>query len=167
MDLAKLGRSFHVRMAYDADGMAAAVARAMQGQWARLGIDVELIPLRGDALTRQLLSGDAQLLLVEEQPRLRGPGAVIADLVLPLRGPAVGAFRTGWRTREFDTWLDPKDGVAPDPDALARRLEDERIVVPLADLPWSWIERSANPAAFDPGLGPECAGPRPEPAPRR
>ncbi len=167
MDLAKLGRSFHVRMAYDADGTAAAVARAMQGQWARLGIDVELIPLRGEALTHQLLSGDAQLLLVEEQPRLRGGGAVIADLVLPLRGPAVGAFRTGWRTREFDAWLDPRDGVAPDADALARRLADERIVVPLADLPWSWIERSANPAAFDPRLGPECAGPRPEAAPRR
>jgi len=39
--------------------------------------------------------------------------------------------------------------------------------VPLADLPWSWIERSANPALFDPRLGPECAGPHLEPAPGR
>jgi hypothetical protein len=166
MDLAGLGRSFHVRMAYDADGAAAGSARMLQGQWARLGIDIELEPLRGEALERQRLAGNAHLLLVEEQPLLRGPDGVILDLVMPLRGPAVGSFRTGWRTREFDAWLDRRAGTSPDPEVLARRLEEERMVTPIADLPWFWIERTGVPAAFHPHLGPECAGPRPGPVSR-
>ena len=117
--------------------------------------------------SRQLLSGNAQALLVEEQPLLDDASGALADLVMPLRGPAVGSFRTGWRTREFDAWLEPRH-TSPPPDlaAISNRLEEELLIVPIADLSWFWIERSEGAGAgFSPRLEPECSrmGTRPPP----
>ncbi|MBI1798060.1 MAG: hypothetical protein HYR73_00035, partial [Candidatus Eisenbacteria bacterium] len=46
LDRGHFGRSFHVTMAYDADGFSP-VARALQGGWSRFNLYVELKPLRG------------------------------------------------------------------------------------------------------------------------
>jgi hypothetical protein len=154
----KLGRSFHVNLSYDADGAGASVARALQGQWARLDLYADLYPLRGGRLSDELLDGSSHLLLVEQQPLLDTPSAALAALVMPLRGPAVGSFRSGWRMRVFDVWMAPRRGVAaPDAAEASHRLADELVVLPLADLPWRWIERRDGPAAeFHPHFGLEC-----------
>jgi peptide/nickel transport system substrate-binding protein len=159
MERARLGRSFHVRMAYDADGPGSEIARVLQGQWARLGVYVELEPLRGAELARQMLTGNAHLVLAVDQPLFAGPGATLASLVMPLRGPAVGPFRTGWRAREFDAARGPGGAAAvPDPGLVARRLDEERVALPLAGLSWDWVERPQEGAvAFHPRFGPECA----------
>lgn len=144
LERGRLGASIHVVLAYDADLAGAEVARALQGEWARLGFYAELRGLRGDAaIAEQLRAPAAQAQLVEAQALLPGAVAELAGLVVPLRGPAVGAFRTGWRTREFDGWILP--GRAPgrlDPRAAQTRLAEERNVLPVAELPWSWAERT-------------------------
>jgi len=156
----KLGRSFHVIMAYDAYGPAAEVARLMQGEWSAHAIYVELQPLAGDRRARELLQGQAQAVLVDVQDLLPNPLG-LAGFVMPLRGPAVGPVRTGWRTRDFDRWILPtKRPTVWDPAWAQRRFEEERIVLPLARLPWTWIERAAGPvASFDPRYGPGCPTP--------
>ena len=161
MERGKLGQAFHVVMGYDADGAAAMVARVLQGDWSRLGIYVELRPLRGPKLARELLAGLSQLSLVEEQPWADDPAGTLAALVMPLRGPAVGAFRTGWRTREFDGLLAPARGTtSPGPDAAQARLREDLVVLPLARLPWVWLAReNGAPLSFHPRFGPACAGP--------
>jgi len=160
MGRGKLGQAFHVVMAYDADGAGAPVARALQEQWSRLGIYAELRPLRGPKLARELLAGLSHLALVEEQPWTNDPAGTLASLVMPLRGPAVGAFRTGWRTREFDGLLGPVRGsTSPGPDAAQARLREDLVVLPLARLPWVWLAReNGTPLAFHPRFGPGCAG---------
>jgi ABC-type transport system substrate-binding protein len=157
----KLGRSFHVVMAYDAQGPAAEVARRMQGEWAVHSIYVELRPLTGIKRQAEFLAGRAQLVLADVQDPASDPAALLATLVMPYRGPAVGAVRTGWRTRDFDPWLGPSRREAPwDPGWVERRLEEERVVLPLARLPWVWLERAAGPVApFHPRYGPECPTP--------
>lgn len=162
MARARLGRAFHVVLTYDADGVGAVVARVLQGEWSRLGIYAELKPLRGARLEQDLLGGLSHLALVEAQPLRDGTPAALAMLVMPLRGPAVGGFRTGWRTREFDAWLLPRPGTPPpDPAATQDRLAEERIAIPLARLPWLWLERSGGPGVrFHPRFGPECPAPR-------
>ncbi len=159
-----LGISFHVTLGYDADEAGAATARVLQGEWARIGIYVELQPLRAAAARAQALTGGPQLELAEEQPLLERPEAELAALVMPLRGPAVGALRTGWRTREFDPWLWPARSATPGPfDAVGarRRLEEECVVLPLAELPWVWVTRIGAPAAttLQPRFGPVCIPP--------
>jgi ABC-type transport system substrate-binding protein len=156
----KLGRSFHVVMAYDAYGPAAEVARAMQGEWSAHAIYVELTPLAGERRTRELLGGQAHAVLADVQGLLPDPLG-LAGYVMPLRGPAVGPVRTGWRTRDFDRWILPARRGSPwDPAWAQHRFEEERIVLPLARLPWTWIERAAGPVApFHPRYGPECPTP--------
>jgi ABC-type transport system substrate-binding protein len=159
LDRGDLPHSFHAVMAYDADGAGAAIARAMQGEWSRLGLYVDLMPLRGQALESELLRGSkAHLALVEWQPPLDAAAAQLAYLVMPLRGPAVGAVRTGWRTREFDTWLRPRRAPpALDPAAAQARLEQEIIALPVADLAWTWVERrELSGVHFHPHFGPEA-----------
>jgi len=160
MGRGKLGQAFHVVMGYDADGAGAAVARALQEEWSRLGIYAELRPLRGPKLARELLGGLSHLALVEEQPWTHDPAGTLASLVMPLRGPAVGAFRTGWRTREFDGLLGPAGGSTfPGPDAAQARLREDLVVLPLARLPWVWLARVDGSAlSFHPRFGPNCAG---------
>ncbi|MBI5710353.1 MAG: hypothetical protein HZC42_08635 [Candidatus Eisenbacteria bacterium] len=160
MARAKLGRSFHVVMAYDPDGAGAEVARALQGDWARLGIYVELRARRGTRLSAELLGGLSHLALVESQAPDAGAAAELATVVMPPRGPAVGSFKTGWRTREFDAWLAPRRaGGAPDAAPAQARLAEERVALPLAELPWVWVERAgAAGTGFHPRFGPECAG---------
>jgi ABC-type transport system substrate-binding protein len=160
MGRGKLGQAFHVVMGYDADGAGAAVARALQEEWSRLGIYAELRPLRGSRLSSELLGGLSQLALVEEQPWTDDPAGTLASLVMPLRGPAVGAFRTGWRTREFDGLLGPGRGsVLPGPDAAQARLREDLVALPLARLPWVWLARENGSAlAFHPRFGPGCSG---------
>ena len=160
MERGKLGQAFHVLMAYDADGAGATVARALQGEWSRLGIYAELRPLRGPKLSRELLGGLSHLALVEEQPWQDDPAGILASLVMPLRGPAIGAFRTGWRTREFDGLLSPVGGPAPPaPEAAQARLREELVALPLARLPWVWLARvDGPPLSFHPHFGPSCAG---------
>lgn len=159
MERGRLGRSFHVDMAYDSDGPAAAAARSLQGEWSRLSIYVELVPLRGKKLEIEMLKGRTHLLLVDAQPLLDDPASEVASLVMPLRGPAVGPFRTGWRTREFDPWILPGGTEGPFPSAQAqRRLEEEMVVLPLAQLPWLWIERTDRSSrGFHPSFGPNPA----------
>jgi hypothetical protein len=158
LERGKLGRSFHVNLSFDADGAGAAVARTLQGQWARLDLYADLYPLRGERLADELEEGRSHLLLVEQQPLVDAPAAGLAGLVMPLRGPAVGSFRTGWRTRVFDPWLMPRRGVAP-PDVAeaSHRLSDELVALPLADLPWRWLERAGGQETeFHPHFGPDC-----------
>jgi ABC-type transport system substrate-binding protein len=154
-----LGRSLHVVMGYSADGVGARIARAMQAEWARLGLDVEMRPWRQPVAGGEMLKrGGAQLLLVEAQALLDTPGAELASLAQPLRGPSVGAFRTGWATREFDRWILGAPGTPPlDLEWAQQRLTDEHIVVPLARLPWVWVERPAGVEGVHPRYGPDPA----------
>jgi hypothetical protein len=157
----KLGRSFHVEMAYEDRGPFPAVARMMQGEWAAHDVYVELKPVRGRRRSTEWLTGRSHLVLTEWQDLLPEPSGVVAPAVMPLRGPAIGAVRTGWRTREFDRWSRPSGRTVPfDPEYVQRRFADERILLPLADLPWVWVERVEGPAATcDPWLGPSCPVP--------
>jgi ABC-type transport system substrate-binding protein len=159
MERGKLEPAFHVVLAFDADGVAASTAALMQGDWSKLGIYAELRPLRGTALARELLAGLSHLALVEAQPSTRDVAGTLAPLVMPLRGPAVGAFRTGWRTREFDGWLAPGRGASPaDAEAAQARLREELVALPLARLPWTWLEGGAGAAVHvHSRYGPECA----------
>ena len=160
LERGRLGRSFHVRVAFDADGAGAALARGLQGDWARSGLSVDLVPLRGGAFSQEALLGQAQALLVEEQGLIAGPLGVLATSVMPLRGPGLGAFRTGWRTREFDPWLTPRNSLpAFNPGFAGRRLEEETVIVPLVSLDWLWLERTGGrPVGFHPRLGPAPSG---------
>jgi ABC-type transport system substrate-binding protein len=153
----KLGRSFHVIMAYDTYGPAADVARNLQGEWSVHAIYVELLVRSGTRREAEFLGGRSHLVLTSVQDLIDSPSGRVAPFIMPLRGPAVGAVRTGWRTREFDDWLVPgRSRGRLDPSLVQRRFEEERIVLPLARLPWVWVERAAGPAAtFHPRLGPE------------
>lgn len=157
MELGKLGRSFHVDLAYDANGAGVLVARPLQLDWAEQSLYVEGVRTAGGRFATEALTGRAHVLLVESQALIPGPAAELANLVMPLRGPAVGAFRTGWRTREFDPWIAPTRPAPPFPAARVRlRLEEERIVLPLAALPWAWIEREGGArVGFHPHFGPK------------
>lgn len=156
MEEGRLGRSFHVDLAYDADGTGAEVAPLLQGEWARIAIYVDLIPLRGQRWREERASGRAHLLLVESQAPVAASAAELATLVMPLRGPAVGGIRTGWRTRDLDRVLSgSEDPTAEEAAAIQRRLEQDRIVVPLADLPWVRVVRAGAPErACHPHFGP-------------
>ncbi|HET9327443.1 MAG TPA: ABC transporter substrate-binding protein [Candidatus Eisenbacteria bacterium] len=158
-----LGRSLHVVMAYSADGMGARVARTLQSEWARNGLDVELRPFREPAVSTEMLRrGGAQLLLVEDQAILATASAELASLVLPMRGPAVGAFRVGWMTREFDPWIWAAGNPPPlDAGAAQQRLVDEDIALPIANLPWLWVQRAEVKGRFHPRLGPDPIGAAP------
>jgi hypothetical protein len=160
LERGRLGRSFHAVMVFDGDGLGAAVGRELQGEWAQLNLSVDLSPLRGEALAVESLSGwRAQLLLVEWQPLIDDPAAELAMLVMPVRGPAVGPVRTGWRTREFDPWIRSDPAAGPiDLDEVERRLAEQLIALPLANLDWTWVERSGAPKlAIHPHFGPEVA----------
>ena len=158
-----LGRSFHVAMAFDENGTSAVAARALQGSWSRLNLYVELRALRASAFAVEALQGHAQLLLVEHQPALDRPESQLAELVMPLRGPACGPFRTGWRTREFDAWLAGRVAAASSqPAAAQRRFEEELIVLPIARLPWVRVLPHAGlEVPFHPHFGPDFAGSAP------
>jgi ABC-type transport system substrate-binding protein len=160
MERGGLGRAFHVVMAHDADGAGGGVARVLQGDWARLGIYAELRPRRGARLDREMLKGLSHLALAEVQPWTNDPAGVLALFVMPLRGPAVGACRTGWRTREFDGWLAPGRGPEPPgPEQAQARLAETLVALPLAGLPWAWLAREGGSALpFHPRFGPGCAG---------
>jgi len=158
----KLGRSFHVVMVYDANGVAAEVARVLQGEWATHSIYVELLPLTGRRLRAEFLAPTrSHLVLGDLGDLLDAPAGVLASLFMPLRGPAVGGIRAGWRTREFDAWILPRRSLVPfDPVPAQRRLEEEGVILPIARLPWLWVERAGGPAApFRPDRGPDCPPP--------
>lgn len=135
--------SFHVVLAFDADGVGAEVARSLQGQWARAGHYAELRPRRGAEVAAEMLSsGGSHARLVESQAPVEGAEAELATLVLPLRGPAIGSFRTGWRTREFDRWIAlPEPAPGFDAAAVQARLAEDRVVQPLATIPWQMAVR--------------------------
>ena len=160
LDRGKLGRSVHATLAYDADGAGAALARGLQFDWARSGLYADLQPLRGGAFTTEALAGQTQMLLVEEQGLIPGPAGVLAMAALPLRGAAVGGYRTGWRTRDFDPWILPRRSpIRPDLRFARQRLEEETVVLPLVALDWVWVERAGGPVVhFDPRTGPGPAG---------
>lgn len=158
----KLGASIHVVLAYDADLAGGEIARALQGEWARQGFYADLRGQRGRAaLEEPLRASAAQAQLVEAQALVPGIEGELAGLVMPIRGPAVGAFRSGWRTREFDRWLVPGHPAGgPDPSALQARLAEERNVLPVADLTWLWVERrEARDVRGSARFGPEFAIP--------
>jgi len=149
LDRGKLGRSFHVTLAFDADGEGSNLARRMQGEWSRLGLYVDLLPLRGSEFLEEALHGRrAQLLLVDAQPPLAGMRAELATLVQPLRGGSVGAFRTGWRTREFDAAILPgAGGSALDPAMVRGRIIEELVALPIAVLDRVGVLREGFTAA--------------------
>lgn len=154
--------SHHVVLAFDADLAGAEVAGALQAQWERAGHYVDVRALRGPAAAAQALrAAAAQAQLVEAQAPFPGLEAELAMLVMPLRGPAVGSFRTGWRTREYDRWI-PAAGATPgaDADAVQAVLAADRIVLPLATLPWQLAVRAgvARPEVH-PAYGPEWTRP--------
>lgn len=159
-----LGASFHVVLAYDADRSGAEIARALQGEWARLGLYAELRTLRGaEAAAQPLASAAAHVQLVESQALLGGAEAEVAALVSPMRGGPVGAYRSGWRTREFDPWIAvPQPATPLDAVAAQSRLTEERLALPLAGLPWQWVKRvGGGIGRFHPRFGPEFSTDRP------
>jgi ABC-type transport system substrate-binding protein len=163
----KLGRSLHAVMAYSSDGVGARLARPMQGQWARAGLDVELRPMaQPQPVTAWLRRGGAQLILAETQPLLDDPACDLAELVEPRGRPPVGGLRTGWSTREFDRWISGSAREPLDARWAQQRLAEERIVLPLAALPWVWIERNGGGESFHPRFGPEIEAFRPPPGRR-
>jgi ABC-type transport system substrate-binding protein len=156
LERGKLGRSLHVVMAYARYGVAAEVARPMQVEWARLGLDVELRPLSGAMLEAEALRyGGAQALLIDSQSLLKDPVADLATLVVPARGPAVGSFRSGWVTREFDRWIGGRPASELDVAYAQQRLAEEQVVLPLARLPWVWVERTTRTIPVHPRFGPD------------
>ena len=142
----RFGRSLYVVMAYAADGAAAEVARAMQAEWADMSLDVELRPLRRPKFVAEALGrGGAQLLLLDQQAPSDDAVVQLATLVQPRRGPPVGSFRTGWSTREFDRWVGPQPpDTVLDVDYAQRRLGEELVALPLAQMTWLWVERSGE-----------------------
>jgi ABC-type transport system substrate-binding protein len=167
MERAKLGRSFHVDLAYRGDGPGAAIVRALQGEWARHAIYVEPKALRGARYRQAALTGRDHLLLAEAPALLDDAGGELAARVMPVRGPAVGGYRTGWRTREFDRWTGPRPADLESPLAFfERRLAEELVTLPLAELDWLWVERSSRPGTpVHPRFGPVPL--LPAPAPKR
>ena len=159
--------SHHLTAALDADLAGALVLPALQRQWEQAGHYVDVRALRGSAAGDQALrAAAAQVQLVESQALIPGLEAELAMLVMPLRGPAVGPYRTGWRTRELDRWL-PALGMleGPDPDVVQAALAGDRIVFPLAGLPWQYaLREDADSPAVDPTYGPHWT--RPDPAGR-
>jgi hypothetical protein len=150
--------SFSFELGFDAEGEGAEVARTLQGAWAASGLYAELRPARGAGLAVEAHApGGAQVRLVEDQPLLPGPAAAAAGWVLPIRGPAVGAYRVGWRTRDLDPALLGRGGLS----ALALRevVEGERILMPLAALGWTCVVRQGGVARLHPRFGPEHAYP--------
>jgi peptide/nickel transport system substrate-binding protein/oligopeptide transport system substrate-binding protein len=163
MERGDLGRSLHVVMAYQADGVASEIARSMQVEWARLGLDVELRPLRGSTwAAERLRRGGAQALLVETQPLIDDPAAEVASLVVPALGPSVGPFRSGWSTREFGPWLlGYRGSTTAEAGEAQDRLAGERIAIPLARLPWVWVEAQREGHSAHPHYGPDPRGTHP------
>ena len=154
--------SHHLTAALDADLAGALVLPALQRQWEQAGHYVDTRSLRGQAAGVQALrAAAAQVHLVESQALLPGLEPEIALLVMPLRGPAVGAYRTGWRTRDFDRHLTAL-GTAPgpDPDQVQSELAEDRIVLPLAGLPWQYAFRElAGAPRVHPAYGPHWTRP--------
>jgi hypothetical protein len=165
LERGKLGRSMHVVMAYCADGPAERVARSLQNEWALNALDVELRPVREpDASAELLRTGGAQLLLVDAQAPLESATAELATLVQPMRGPPVGAFRTGWSTREFDPWIWGAASPATlDAGIAQQRLTEEYVALPIAELPWLWVQRADAAGRFHPRFGPDARGLTPPP----
>src|SRR5262249_42995667 len=136
----------------------AAVAPALQGEWAAAGHYADLRALHGPAASAApLAAAGPQAVLVEAQAPLQGLGAELALLVAPIRGPARGGVRTGWRRREYDRWtLPPEPRAALDPDAVQAEIASDRIVVPLAALPWRLAHRAGAPMpSIHPTFGPD------------
>jgi hypothetical protein len=154
----RLGRSLHATLVHDADAPWAALAGKLQGDWSRDGLVVDLLPLRGQALEREMLAGRrAQLALVEWAPPLEDARASLAAWIAPPRGGPVAPFGTGWRVRDLDRWAWPRTEPGPIPaDALRQRFEQEMVVLPLATLDHRWVERARGPwPAVDPRTGPD------------
>jgi len=151
------GISLHVVMSYSQDGAGRRIARALQSGWAELALDVELRPLPQAVATAEALKASGpQITLAEAQAPIDAPAAEIAPLIMPLRGPAAGTFRTGWRTREFDRWILPSANAQPlDRAWVGQRLLEEHVAIPIAALPWLWVERSGSRASVHPHFGPD------------
>lgn len=139
--------SHHVVLAYDPDGTTSDLARDLQGMWARAGHYADL-RAQGGAKGREaaLASSGAQARLVEVQDLIpEGPGVV--EPWSGGHGAAVGGFRSGLRGGLPEPW---------EPDSCNRLLVRERVVLPVARLPWLWALRDGAPRpAVHPALGPE------------
>jgi ABC-type transport system substrate-binding protein len=150
----RLGRSFGVSLAYRSDGPGVAITRQLQEEWSKHSIYVEPKPLPSGRFQAEALTGISHVLIVEHQPMVESVAAEMSGWVMPLRGPAVGPIRTGWRTREFDAGM-AAGGPGVSMAAAEVRLAEELVVLPLADLDWTWAERAGRPnLPFHPRFGP-------------
>ena len=153
----RLGASFHTRLAFDPDEVHERVARRMQAQWARSGLSVDVMPLRGRRLIEERLAGRAQLLLHVTHGLLEEPATDLAMLGRPGRDAPVGRYRSGWAAPAAGTG-GPAGGAgrAEALRAAQRAIEEATVVLPLGVLGWTWIAREgADPLPFHPRYGPE------------
>jgi len=157
MAVGKLGRSLHVALGFARGSAGEEVAQAVQADWAAQSLDAELHPQGPAALVAALRGGGPHVLLVEEHPLIDDPSSRVAAVIRSPRGFTVGAYRTGWNLRGFDDWLWPRRARrVADPAAVRRELEGQLPVIPIARLPWLWIERQGGPRLhFDPFYGPD------------
>jgi len=162
----ELGKSFRVTLLFDADRSGGAVARVMQGTWARQNLYVELDGLRGSDYERAAIAGHEHLVLAERQPLESGVSFAALGLAEAWRVPPVGTLRTGWHPAGWPG-AHVTGGAAHRPSAalIEGLLERDLVVIPLADLPWVRMVREGGPGApFHPHFGPDFASSAPRSA---
>lgn len=158
----RLGTSFHTTLVFDPDEVHEGVARRMQAQWARSGLSVDIVPLRGRRLAEQRLGGRAQLLLLVTHGLLDDPQTDLAMLGRHGRDAPVGRYRSGWAALPAGADREPGPGRRREALRAAQRsVEEATVILPLGVLGWTWIAREGAPAgrAFHPRFGPEFATP--------
>ncbi len=156
-------RPFHAEIRYDPAGEVGSVVRLLQADWSRSGLDIELEPVTGDPPTGGWPGPGATMALVCWSPPLNTAACELAGVVAPPRGPALDGLDTGWRVPDWNVWQPLRARVrrdstlADDPGRLQQRVDQERVVNPLAELQWWWIERDGMTVPVHPRYGPECA----------
>jgi len=154
--------SQHLVLAYDAELAGAEIAGLLQSRWERAGHYVDLRAQRGSvAVAEALAARAAHAHLVEAQALLDGTAADAAQWLMPVRGPAVGAFRSGWRASPGDHWLRARGGPEPSADAVQAGLAERAVVLPIAALPWLVAVRTgAVLPTVHPAYGPAWTRPQ-------
>ena len=119
-------------MAYDADGAGAGVARVPARRLVQAGHLRRAAPAAGRQAGAGSCWADCRILHWSRRNLDERPGGDAGPLVvLPLRGPAVGAFRTGWRHAGVRRMAGSGPGAGPAAGpAGGRRLAEELVRSP-------------------------------------